>query len=174
MASSITRILSVGSALLGGLLAGMAANKVLVQMPAWGEVGLGPWLNFTRITDQGLGLLLFPIIGASALMMAIGAAVSFHLDHAAPQSGAVPSYAAAISAILALIVTIVFLAPARLSLPTSTDNSTTLPQTFANIVRWWDLKALLHVITFGLSLWALAIILPPSAPPDAIPRSGRS
>jgi hypothetical protein len=86
MASSRTNGLMVGATLLGGLLAGMAANKVLVELPAWQAVGVVQWANFTRTSDHGLGLTLFPFIGGGALILTVAAAIAIYLDRAAPRS----------------------------------------------------------------------------------------
>jgi hypothetical protein len=39
-------------------------------------------------------------------------------------------------------------------------NVAELQQIFASVDRWWKVKALLHVITFGSNLWALVALLP--------------
>ena len=160
MASSTTNALVVGANLLGGLLAGMATNKVLVEMPAWAEVSVLSWTSFTRAEDMGLGLILFPVIGGSALLLTAAAAAAFHFDRTAAQSGAVPVYAAVVLAVAALVVTVGLLAPPRLSLKQAGANVAELQQIFASVDRWWKVKALLHVITFGSNLWALVALLP--------------
>lgn len=156
--ASLTKSLLVGATLLGGLLAGMATNKVLVEMPAWAEVGVIPWANFTRAEDTGLGLILFPVIGGSALLLTVAAAAAFHFDRTAPLSGAVPVYAAVVLAVAALIVTVGLLAPPRLSLKQAGTDIAELQQIFASVDRWWKVKALLHVLTFGSNLWALMTV----------------
>jgi hypothetical protein len=158
--ASLTKSLLVGATLLGGLLAGMAANKVLVEMPAWAEVGAIAWASFTRTEDTGLGLILFPVIGGSALLLTVAAAAAFHFDRTAPQSGALPVYAAGVLAVAALIVTVGLLAPPRLSLKQAGTDLTELQQIFASVDRWWKVKGFLHVLTFGSNLWALVAILP--------------
>jgi hypothetical protein len=163
MASSGTNGLLVGATLLGGLLAGMATNKVLVELPAWREVGVVPWASFTRASDQGLGLLLFPIIGGGALLLTVAAAVAFRLDRRAPRSGTVPVYAAPILAIAALLVTVFLLAPPRLSLAQAGNDIVELQRIFASVSLWWDIKALLHGLTFVANLWALVAVLSGSA-----------
>jgi hypothetical protein len=159
MASSRTNALAVGATLLGGALAGMAVNKTIVEMPAWGEVGVIPWASFTTASDQGLGLILFPIIGGSALLLTVAAAVAFHYDRTAPRSGAAPVYGAPILAIAALVATVFLLAPPRLSLAQAGGNAVELQRIFASVTRWWDIKALLHVLTFVSNLWALVAVL---------------
>jgi hypothetical protein len=41
--SSVTKSLAVGAILFGGLLAGVTADRALVQMPAWERIGVIPW-----------------------------------------------------------------------------------------------------------------------------------
>jgi hypothetical protein len=158
MASAITKGLLVGATLLGGLLAGMAVNKVLIQIPAWEEPGVIPWANFTRATNLGLGLILFPVIGGSALLLTVAAAVAFRFDRARPRSGIVPVYAAVVLAIAAFIVTVCLLAPPRLSLKPAASSAADLQLIFASVTRWWGVKALLHLLTFGSNLWALVAV----------------
>jgi hypothetical protein len=155
----MTKGFVVGATLFAGLLAGMSANKVLVQLPAWAEVGVLPWANFTQTADQGLGLILFPVIGGVALLLTVAAVIAFHRDRTAPRSGARPINTAAVLAITALIVTVVLLAPSRLGLSRAAGNVVELQRLFASVTRVWQLKALLHVLTFGANLWALATIL---------------
>jgi hypothetical protein len=159
MATSLIKGLAVGATLFGGLLAGMAANKVLVELPAWREVSVIPWTNFIRAEDQGLALILFPAIGGCALLLTVATAVAFRFDRAAPRSGAAPVYAAVAMAIAAFIVTVGLLAPSRLSVTQAGNDAAALQQIFASIVRWWEVKAALHVLTFGSNLWALVAVL---------------
>ena len=79
MPSTTTRQLAIGATLFGGLLAGMAANKVFVQMPAWSNTGVVAWAEFTRTSDAGLGLILFPAIGGAALICTVGTAIGFRV-----------------------------------------------------------------------------------------------
>ena len=160
MTKATTGYLVIGATLLGGLLAGMAANKVLVQLPAWGDAGVTAWVTFTGTADRGLGLILFPVIGAGALLFSIAAALAFYFDREASRSAAIPIYLAPLLAIGAFAVTIFLLAPLRLNLGQVETNTAELQQLFARIVQWWDVKALLHVLTFGTNLWALAAIVP--------------
>ena len=159
MASPRTKALMVGATLLGGLLAGMSANKVLVELPAWQAVGVVQWALFTRASDQGVGLILFPVIGGGALILSVAAAVSFRSDRFARRSGAWAVYLAPFLAIIALAVTILLLAPPRLSVLQAGDDATVLQPIAASVARWWDVKAFLHVLAFLANLWALASVL---------------
>jgi hypothetical protein len=55
MASSVTKGLAVGAALFGGILAGVTANRALVQLPAFERIGVIPWANLTRAENHGIG-----------------------------------------------------------------------------------------------------------------------
>jgi hypothetical protein len=156
----LTNGLLISAALMGGLLAGLAVNKVLVQIPAWAEVGVIPWASFMRAADLARGFILYPLIGLTALVLTTAAAVTFHVDRTAPSSAAVPIYLASGLAITALIVTTSMLAQPTLSLREIGDNTAELQRIFSLTARWWEIKALLHVLTFASNLWALAIILP--------------
>ena len=64
MAFSRTEGLAVGAALFGGLLAGVTANRALVQMPAWQRIDVVPWAAFTRAENLGfVGMIFYPAIG---------------------------------------------------------------------------------------------------------------
>jgi hypothetical protein len=63
----VTKSLAVGAILLGGLLAGVTADRALVQMPAWERIGVIPWANFTRAENHGIGSIFYLVIGLIAL-----------------------------------------------------------------------------------------------------------
>jgi hypothetical protein len=160
MASSLTKSLIVAAALFGGLLAGPAVNKVVVQIPAWQEVGVLPWKNFTRAADLRAGLILYSSIGLAALSLTVGAAIAFRFERASLRPGATAVYGAAAVAVIAVIVTVRLLAPEMLSLRQMADDAGEAMRIFASTARWWEVKALLHVLGFGLTLWAMVIVLP--------------
>jgi hypothetical protein len=159
MTTTRTNAFVIGAVLLGGLLAGMAANKVLVELPAWREVGVIPWANFTRVSDRGLRFFLFPAIGGGALILSIAAAVSFYFDRIRLNVWTVPICAAPVLAIVALIETVFLLAPSRLGLAHAGDDLVELQRIFASVTLGWDIKAFLHVLTFALNIWALTTVL---------------
>jgi hypothetical protein len=168
MATGLSRIgaLAVGASLLGGLLAGMAANKVLVELPAWAEVGATAWATFSRATDNGPQRWLFPVIGGGALLLTVATAVAFHFDRTPRQASRGPVYLAAVLAVVALLETVFLLAPPRLGLVGAGHDLGKLQSLLTELILWWDVKAFLHVLTFGLNLWALVAILAPRGTAD--------
>jgi hypothetical protein len=137
---------SVGAACLAGDVLG-------------GETGLVAWADFTRAADLGTGLTIYPVIGLTALLFTVTAAIAYHFDRTAPGAAALPIYAAAVLSVIALLVTGRLLAPATLSLRHVADDPAELALVFARVARWWDVKALLHALAFGANVWSLAALL---------------
>ncbi len=154
MPSSTALGLLCASALLGGVTAGVSAEKVLVELPSWAEAGAMAWAEFTRAHDTGLRFVYFPIIGGSALLCSVAAALWVRLERGVTGLTVLPAFIAALLAISALLVTVIALAPPRLGLNHASDD--VLHDLFARVVAAWRIKAALHVLTFGANVWALA------------------
>ena len=116
--------------------------------PAWRETGVVAWADFTRAADLGAGRIVYPAIGLTALLLAVAAAFAYRFDRTLPRAGAAPTYAAAVLAIAALIVTGRLLARVTLSLVHMPDDPAQLGPLFDSVVQWWDVKALLHTLAF--------------------------
>lgn len=158
MTSSMTRWLVIGATALGGLLAGVAVDRSLVQLPAWRQTGPVAWAEFTRAADLGRGLIFYPAQGIGALLCSVAAAIAFGLNRASPRRAALPVYGAAALAIAALIVTRHGVVPDMISLRHLGDNAAALEQALNGVQRWWALKASLHALTFGANVWALVAL----------------
>ncbi len=167
MITAMNRVVVAAAALFGGLLAGPVINRIVVQLPAWHETSVVAWADYTRAADLGVGMVFYPILGLSALLLTIAAAVAFRVDQTMPRSGAVAAYIAAVLATAALLVTGRVLAPATHSLAHIVDDPAALQSAFNSFVRWWDFKALLHAAAFAANLWALASLLPARAQDNA-------
>lgn len=90
--------------------------------------------------------------------MTAATAIAFRLDRTARRSRTLPIYTAAVLAIAAAVVTRAILVPANFALRAAGDNAAELQRIFLIVARWWRVNDLLHVLTFGLNLWALAEI----------------
>jgi len=160
MAFSRTKGLAVGAALFGGLLAGVTANRALVQMPAWQRIGVVPWAAFTRAENLGfVGMIFYPAIGLAALLLTAATAIAFRFDGAARGSRSLPIYSAAVLAIAGAVVTRAAIVPAMFSLRDAGNNVAELQRIFLSVARWWEVNDVLHVLAFGLNLWALTELL---------------
>jgi hypothetical protein len=158
MKLSVTKTLAFGAALFGGLLAGVTANRALVELPAWQRIGVIAWANFTRAENHGIGSFFYIVIGFMALVLTIGAAIAFRFDRSARGSRRFPAYAAALVAIAYAVITRAILVPAAFRLRAAGNDGAELQQTFVGAARWWGVNDTLHVLAFGLSLWAFAEI----------------
>jgi hypothetical protein len=56
-----SRTLLIIAVLFSGLLAGGNIDRSLVAMPAWQEVGVTAWTEFSRHADLANGLILYPL-----------------------------------------------------------------------------------------------------------------
>jgi hypothetical protein len=172
MASSVTKTLALGAALFEGLQAGVTANRALVLMPAWERLGVIPWATFTRAENVGIGALFYPLLGLAALVFTASAAIAFRLDRAARSSCSFPVYAAVLLAIAWAIVTRAVLLPLMFGLRDATTNPAELHRVFLIVARWSGVNDVLHVITFGFNLWALAAVFSSAgSAPDLSPAS---
>jgi hypothetical protein len=155
MATAMTKGLALGAAWFGGLLAGVTANRALVLLPAFERIGVIPWATLTRAENHGIGAFFYLVIGLVALLLTAGTAIAFRLDRAAHGSRSFPIYVAVALAIAGAVVTRGVLVPAMFSLRAAGDNAAELQRIFLINARWWGVNDLLHVLTFGLNLWAV-------------------
>jgi len=144
-------------------------SELLSSVGLWqGSVSTGCWWTCLhgRISDQssgpvlarnadlGKGLVVYPAIGLAALVCSLGAAVLAHFDRS-PKSAALPLYLAAVTAVIAFVVTRFLLAPEILNLRSDSPDFTHLQNAFVLTRHWWHLKAGLHTITFVCNVWGL-------------------
>ena len=175
MPSSITKGLTVGATLFGGLLAGVTANRALVQLPAWERIGLVPWATFTAAENQGRGPIFYPVIGLAALLLTVATAIACHFDPDARRSRRFPLYSAALLALVWAAITRFVLVPATFHVNTAANDAAELRQLFMTVTRWSGINDALHVLTFGLSLWGLTELFSvPKVTSGSSPSSGRA
>lgn len=159
MVSSVTKALVVGATFFGGILAGVTANRSLVQMPAWEEIGLIPWANFTRAENAGVGAIFYPVLGLLAILFTFAAAAAFRFDRATSGWPRRAIYSSALLTVAWAVVTRALLVPAMFSIRTARNDVVKLQQIFLTVERWSAVNDVLHVHTFSLNLLALAAAL---------------
>lgn len=158
MTGSVTRWVVIAATVLGGLLAGMAGDRAVVQLPAWQQLGVASWGAFTRQADLGRGLILYPAIGLGAMVCSILAATLLILDRRLSQGAQFPAGAAALLAVMAFAVTRWAIVPHVLPLRGTPRDPAALSAAFQSVRRWWGLKAALHIATFLANLWTLTLL----------------
>ena len=161
MTIDITFILILAATVVTGLLAGASLDKAIVQLPARHRMGVVGFAAFSRANDLGNGLIVYPVLGISAALLTIVAALAAFLQ-GAPAAHTLPLY---ISALLAVLhsVTTVRAAPNMLSLRQPTSDETILTETFNRFAKWHNLRAVLQLLNFVMLLWAVIAYLIPLA-----------
>jgi hypothetical protein len=153
--SARTRVLLAAASLTGGILAGGIVDRVIVGGPAWQQIGIGTWAQFSRHADLGAGLVAYPVEGIGATLLSIAAAISYYFDRIRRRGVAIPMYLAALLYIVGLVVT-AKAAPIMLGLsaPQSTD---ALSQVFDDFYFWGlYLRGATDLLAFLAQIWAFA------------------
>ena len=95
------RALLAGATFLGGILAGGAADRVIVGGPAWHALGAPAWAQYSRLAD----LVAYPVEGIGSGLLVIAAAASSHFDRAVTCAASVPLYLAVTFSVMGLLLT---------------------------------------------------------------------
>jgi hypothetical protein len=152
--SDIARLLLIAAVAFNGVLSGASLDQSIKQLPARRRIGVIAFSAYSRAADLGNGIIWYAIIGVCAALLTIAAAVSAYLQ-AMPGSVAVPLYLAALTSLLHSFTT-TQAAPTLFRVRQVTDDAAQLTVIFDRFERWQTVRALLQVVTFGLTLWALA------------------
>jgi hypothetical protein len=158
MASSVTLSFVVAATAVSGLLAGTNIDGLIVQMPAWGQVGALAWATYSREADLGNGLVLYPLEAIGGTLLTVCAAVTFYFDRTAPHSAAIPIYAAVVLVLAGLLAT-TQAAPYMLSLREIGNDPAALQRAFDGFNRWGMVRAVFQILAFGANLWGLVSVL---------------
>jgi hypothetical protein len=155
MASARTRVLLAAATFLSGIVAGGAADRVIVGGPAWQALGAPAWAQYSRLADLGAGLVAYPIEGIGSALLIIAAAASSHFDRAATRAVSLPLYVAVALAVIGLLLT-VKAAPIMLSLAAS-QSDVAVERSFNEFYLWGlYLRGLVDVLAFAALVWALS------------------
>ena|SRR5579859_5661719 len=154
-----TRSLAAGACLCAGVLAGVTANRALVELPAWERLGVVTWAEFTRAENHGIGSVFYLVIGLLTILFTLATAIRLRRDPSLSHARRLPAYAAAVLALVYAVITRAILVPAVFRMRAAGNDSAALMEVFSQQARWWWVNDGLHVAAFALSLWAFAEIL---------------
>jgi hypothetical protein len=139
-----TLMLVTIAALVNGLLAGGNLDRLLVATPAWEEVGLNAWADFSRAADLGHGQILYPLLALGSTVLAVVAAVIFVWKRRTPSA-----------ALAAIGLSATFMQ----SLRSIHDGDTAaLGRAFAGAHFWGRFQGYFHLAAFCCQLWAIAAL----------------
>jgi hypothetical protein len=89
-----TRLLLMAATLVSGILAGGIVDRVIVGGPAWRQLGVEAWVQYSRLADLGTGLVAYPVEGIGAALLIVAASVSAYFDPGVSRHVTLPLYAA--------------------------------------------------------------------------------
>src|SRR6266700_2418296 len=144
---SRTRALALSATIFNAFLGGGGLDRAAIQMPAWRQVGVVPWAEFSRHADLGNGLFLYPVAAIGGVLLSIAAAVSFHWDRERPRTAKWFLYAAAFLTLLGLLWT-TQAAPLMLSLRHVGNDLAALEHAFAGFDWWGRVRAVTQMAAF--------------------------
>jgi hypothetical protein len=156
MRTSITRRLVVAATVVGGLFSSLL-DRALVATPAWRQLGVQAWADYSRHADLGTGEIVYSIGGILLWALVFAAAVSHRLDHSAPRAAGVPIYLAALCAIGAIITTIIA-APIMQSVGSLGNDSVALQSAFDRFTLWGIyIRGVFFTLSFLCTVWAVVV-----------------
>jgi hypothetical protein len=155
-----TWILIVAATLFHGILAGVNVDRILVGLPAWYQVGVVAWADYSRSADLGNGLLLYSVLAIGGALFSLGAAISLIWQPTRRRSLVIAIYVAAALALAGLLLTFKA-APFMLRLRTigRNDDVAHLQLAFNGFWFWSLIRGVMQSLAFVGNLWSLVEIL---------------
>jgi hypothetical protein len=151
------RTLIILALLVSGFLAGTNIDRALVLMPAWQQVGVSAWAEFSRHANLGNGLIVYPLAGFSATLLTLATAVAAHFDREFSRVTRALLDASALLTAAGLAVTL-FAAPVMLGIRANSD-PVGLQRAFEDFWFWSNLRGACHVLAFVAQLATLDVLL---------------
>jgi hypothetical protein len=103
---SVTAMLIIAATVVVGLF-GSFLDRAVVATPAWRDLGVQAWTDYSRHADLHNGLFVYSIGGISCWALVFAAALAYRLDRSAPRQAGLPIYLAAAGSIGAIATTVV-------------------------------------------------------------------
>ena len=85
MVVATTRIFLILAIVTSALLSGADVDRELIATPAWHQVGVAAWGDFSQRVALGNGRMLYPLEAVGSLLLALTAAFRLHFERSAPR-----------------------------------------------------------------------------------------
>jgi hypothetical protein len=132
---SLTGGLIIAATVVVGLFDSLL-DRAFVATPAWHELGVQAWADYSRHADLHNGLVVYSVGGILCWMLVFAAALAYRLDRAAPRQAGPPLYLAALAALGAIVTTVVA-APVMMHVGQLSDTDTAaLHNAFETFTLW--------------------------------------
>jgi hypothetical protein len=139
-----------------GLGAGLCFDVALVKLPTRHRIGIIPYANFARGNDLGNGIIVYPIIGVSGLLIIFATTILAYVQ-GQPSSILYPLYASTLATILASFGT-AKAAPIMLSLKNTSNDEQLLKVKLNRFARWHNFRTIFQIIAFIALIWTVATL----------------
>jgi hypothetical protein len=147
------QLLLAAATVLTGLLAGETVDRLIVGFPAWQQVDILTWAEYSRNADLGNGVFVYPIEGIGSFLLLMTASVLLFRTKIIDRSYVVPVHLASVFAASALILTF-FAAPFMLSIKNISDPAS-LQYAFNRFFYWSTFRGISLVLSFLCCIWAM-------------------
>lgn len=147
-------ILVVATTALSGIGAGASLDVSIRQLPARHRIGVLAYSVYSQATDLGTARVWYPPLGIGTLLLALAtAAVAFFQEVTPPH--ALPIYVAAALWVVHLLITLIWALPTLPRQRQFPHDEHQLAALFNRFERLQTVRAVLDVVIFGTTLWAL-------------------
>jgi hypothetical protein len=137
-----------------GIAAGASLDVSIRQLPARHRIGVMAYSVYSQATDLGTARVWYPPLGIGTLLLALATAVVAYLQQVALPH-ALPIYMAAVLWIVHLFITLVWALPTLPRQRQVAHDERQLTAIFNQFERLQTVRAILDVLIFGTTLWAL-------------------
>jgi len=170
---SVTVMLIIAATVVSGLFS-FSLDRALVATPAWRDLGVQAWADYSRHADLQTGYVVYPIGGILCWALVFAAALAYRLDRSAPRQAGLPMYLAALGAVGAILTTIVA-APVMMHVGQLSDTDTAaLHDAFETFTRWGVyVRGACFAVIFVCLVWTLVTYFRHQPPPLAQYRNKR-
>jgi hypothetical protein len=152
--SSSLRTLLTMACFISGLLAGGDIYRYVIEVPAWRQMNIRDWGDYSRHADLENGIFLFPFEAISSSILLLICSILVIRNKEAFRSAAPWIHASTVLALVGLGLTFLA-APYVLSVGTIGDDPGALQYIFKRFHFWGLLRAIAQVLSFFMCVLAL-------------------
>lgn len=143
---------------LSGIGAGASLDVSIRQLPARHRIGVRAYSAYSLATDFGTARIWYPPLAIGALLLANASALVAFFQHIALPH-ALPIYVAAVLWIVHLLITLIWALPLLPRQRQVANDEQQLATIFNQFERLQTVRAVLDVLIFASTLWAVGSYL---------------
>ena len=149
------RILVISATIISGFLAGGNIDRYIVQVPAFGHIGILCWAQYSLHADLGNGIFLYPFETVVSFLLLVVALVIILSNRALLKPALLPIVFASVFAFFGLFFT-AFAAPVMLGIGNISNDPVLLHKAFDRFHFWGMARAISQVLSFCACVFGMA------------------